>query len=289
MSRVRVITDPDEMRRVTAEARRRGDIVSFVPTMGYLHEGHLTLCRIAAERGDLVCISIFVNPAQFGPAEDLDSYPRDLQGDLLKAEKCGVDLCYAPPAGSVYPPGFQTYVDVTEISKPMCGAKRPGHFRGVATVVTKLLNLIRPHCAVFGQKDYQQLQVIRRMVRDLDMDVEIVAGPIVREADGLAMSSRNAYLTGPQRKQATCLYRGLRCADELFGRGERDALRLVSAVREVIEAEPETRIDYVDIRDPETLEPLDLVEDEALVALAVFVGKTRLIDNTVIGRGRSAK
>jgi pantoate--beta-alanine ligase len=282
MSQIALVHTPKELRALLARARGEGKTIGFVPTMGYLHEGHLSLMRIAAQRSDLVCISIFVNPTQFGPTEDLDRYPRDLHGDLSKAVHCGVDVCYAPSKHTVYPPGFQTYVAVEALSRPLCGAKRPGHFRGVATVVAKLFNLVQPDCAVFGKKDFQQLAVIRRMVRDLDMGVEIVGAPIVRENDGLAMSSRNAYLTTRQRRQATCLYRSLERAKTLFGRGERDTLKLVSAVRTLIEAEPEARVDYIEIRDPETLEPLERIVDRGLVALAVFFGKTRLIDNTVL-------
>lgn len=283
MSEVEIIQEPAEMRRRSESARMAGKKVVLVPTMGFLHEGHLSLCRIGRELGDLLLISIFVNPTQFGPAEDLDKYPRDLDSDLEKAASCDVDLAFVPRESDVYPSGYQTFIEVVELSKPMCGTSRPTHFRGVATVVTKLFNITRPHFAVFGEKDFQQLQVIRRMVEDLNMDVEIVAGKTVREADGLAMSSRNAYLDPSQRAQATCLHRGLARAKELFDSGERDASIMVEAVRNVVEAEPDARVDYIELRHPTTLDPLSRVDDSAVIALAVFLGKTRLIDNVVLG------
>src|SRR5690349_1140146 len=223
-----VIRDPSVMRERAEDQRRDGRVIAVVPTMGALHEGHLTLLRTARGLADVVILTIFVNPTQFGPNEDLARYPRDEAGDLAKARPCGVDLAFCPDASAMYRPGAQTFVEVRELQKPMCGASRPGHFAGVATVVTKLFALTRPHVAVFGQKDYQQLAIIRRMTRDLDLGVEIVGVPIVREADGLALSSRNAYLSPEQRAQALALSRGLAAAEALAKAGERDAARLVA-------------------------------------------------------------
>lgn len=279
---VETIQTVEKMHEVSNRLRREGKKIALVPTMGYLHEGHLSLLRLAKQTSDIVVMSLFVNPTQFGPAEDLDKYPRDFRGDLEKAADEGVDYCFAPNTKEMYPSGFQTYVEVEELTKHLCGASRPTHFRGVTTVVMKLFNAVKPHIAIFGQKDYQQLQVIRRMVEDMNMEIKIKAGPIVREHDGLAMSSRNALLSTRERKQAASIIEGLKCAERLFGRGERCALQLVSSAKKVIEAEPETKIDYVELRDPITLEKLERVEDQGLLAAAVFVGKTRLIDNMVL-------
>jgi pantoate--beta-alanine ligase len=286
MSDLRVIHDPAQMRRATFAWRRAGETVGFVPTMGFLHEGHLSLVRLAAARCDHVAISIFVNPAQFGPEEDLERYPRDLEGDLAKAAEAGAELAYVPEAATVYPEGYQTRITVPDLAAPLCGASRPVHFGGVATVVTKLFNVVQPDVAVFGQKDYQQLQVVRRLVRDLDLPVEIVGGATVREPDGVAMSSRNAYLSPEGRSQAVCLVGALREAWQRFDSGDRDVAALVGAAREVISAQPAARIDYVEIRHADTLEPVDTIGDRAVMALAVFFGKTRLIDNTVLGGDR---
>ena len=277
------VTTRSDMWRLSDEWRRAGKRIAFVPTMGYLHEGHLSLFDIGRRAGDVLVVSIFVNPTQFGPNEDLERYPRDLEGDLAKARSRGVDVVYAPDVSEVYPEGFQTFVEVTELSKPLCGARRPGHFRGVATVVTKLFNVVRPHVAVFGQKDYQQLKVIQRLVRDLDMDIEILSGPIVREPDGLAMSSRNAYLSPEERQRALSLSRGLAKAEAMFARGERRASVLVEAVRKEMDEAGGVRIDYVELRDAETLEELERVEGPAVLAVAAFVGSTRLIDNVLLG------
>jgi pantoate--beta-alanine ligase len=263
------------------DLRRDGVVIALVPTMGFLHDGHLALLREGRARCDELVLSIFVNPTQFGEGEDLDRYPRDEAGDLDKAQRCGVDTVFAPDAGSMYEPGYQTYVSVRHLSEPLCGARRPGHFDGVASVVTKLLNICKPQVAVFGEKDYQQLAVIRRMVIDLSIDVEVVRYPIVREPDGLALSSRNRYLSDSERASATCLFQGLEAARNLAHTGERDAAKLVTACREVIEREPEARIDYVELRDATTLETVDRLEPGAQVvlALAVFFSDTRLIDN----------
>ncbi len=254
----------------------------FVPTMGYLHEGHLSLVRRARAENDHVAVSIFVNPTQFGPHEDYNRYPRDLERDLRLLEPLGVDLVFAPPVEEMYPPGFQTWVVVEEVTRPLEGAARPGHFRGVATVVTKLFNIIQPDRAYFGQKDAQQAVVIRRMVQDLNIPVEIVVCPTVREPDGLAMSSRNTYLSPEERRAATVLFRALQAAKARYEQGERDAERLRAIMREVIQAEPLARLDYVSVADPETLQELSRVEDRALLSLAVYIGKTRLIDNILL-------
>ncbi|MCS7250970.1 MAG: pantoate--beta-alanine ligase [Anaerolineae bacterium] len=254
----------------------------FVPTMGYLHEGHLSLIRRARAENDHVAVSIFVNPTQFGPREDYDRYPRDLNRDLRLLEPLEVDLVFAPSVEEMYPPGFQTWVIVEEVSRPLEGAARPGHFRGVATVVTKLLNIVQPDRAYFGQKDAQQVVVIRRMVQDLNIPVEIVVCPTVREPDGLAMSSRNTYLNPAERRAATVLFRALQAAKTRYEHGERDAERLREAMREVIRAEPLARLDYVSVADPETLQELAQVEDRALLSLAVYIGEARLIDNLLL-------
>ncbi len=272
------------MRSRSREARGQGLRVGFVPTMGYLHEGHLSLIRRARELSDFVVVSIFVNPTQFGPNEDLDRYPRDMERDRRLCRAEGVDAVFVPSVEELYPEGFQTFVTVEEISRPLCGASRPGHFRGVATVVLKLFHIVEPDVAVFGQKDYQQLQVIRRMVRDLDLPVEIEGFPTVREPDGLAMSSRNAYLSAAERERALAIWRSIRRAEDLVAGGEVRSASLAGEVRRLLE-EAGLRIDYVEIRHPETLEPVDRIEPEAVLAIAAFVGNTRLIDNRVLRPG----
>ncbi len=276
-----VFESAQEVREWSRGRRSAGRRVGLVPTMGYLHEGHLSLVQRAREETDAVVLSIFVNPAQFGPNEDLARYPRDLKRDLKLCRSAGVQAVFAPSLEGMYPEGFQTFVEVEEIARPLCGTSRPGHFRGVATVVCKLLNLVEPDVAVFGQKDYQQLQVIRRMVRDLDMPVRIVGSPIVREPDGLALSSRNTYLTPEGRERALALSRALARAQDLLARGEHSARALEGAARAVME-DAAVRVDYAEVRDPATLEELTLVRDEAVLALAGFVDGTRLIDNRVL-------
>lgn len=255
--------------------------VGLVPTMGYLHEGHLSLMHRAREECDHVLVSIFVNPTQFGPKEDLSKYPRDLERDMKMIEPY-TDLLWTPTPEIVYPPGFQTWVDVEEVTKPLEGAMRPGHFRGVTTVVAKLFNAFQPHKAYFGQKDAQQAAVIRQMVRDLNFPIEIVVCPIVREPDGLAMSSRNVYLDTEQRKAATVLYRSLCAAKEAYENGERDADQLRQTMKDVLASEPLAQMQYVSCADYETLEELQRVERKALLSMAVYFGKTRLIDNFVL-------
>ena len=279
-----VIETIQEMQERSEALRSAGHTVSLVPTMGFLHEGHLELLRVAGRHSDRVVMSLFVNPTQFGPSEDYEQYPRDTEGDLDKARREGVHAVFMPPVAEMYPDGYQTAVTVRDLTRHLCGRSRPGHFEGVTTVVAKLFNAVKPHLAVFGQKDYQQLAVISRMVMDLNMDIRIIGVPIVREPDGLAMSSRNSYLTPGERKSALCLKASLDLADRLFREGERDARAVRAAVVSLIETHPHTRIDYVTLCDPVTLEVVDTLKDETLLALAVRVGKTRLIDNRVLGK-----
>jgi pantoate--beta-alanine ligase len=280
--RPRVIERVRELQLWADGVRGSGGRIALVPTMGALHEGHLSLVRIAHDHADRVVVSIFVNPTQFGPSEDLERYPRDLAGDLGKLRRLPVDLVFAPSAEEVYPSDDASWVEVERLTSGLCGRARPGHFRGVTTVVARLFHAAKPHVAVFGEKDYQQLTVIRRMARDLHFDVEIVAGPIVREPDGLALSSRNALLSSEGRRQAVCLHRALLEARRLFAQGERDARRLIHAARARIEKEPLAEIDYVELCDSRDLRALARAEPPALLALAVRFGGTRLIDNTVL-------
>jgi pantoate--beta-alanine ligase len=260
-----------------------GEKVALVPTMGYLHDGHLSLVRLAGRHARRVMVSIFVNPAQFGPGEDLERYPRDFARDAALCESAGVDAVFAPEPGDMYPPGYATFVEVGGgLSSGLCGARRPGHFRGVATVVAKLFTICEPDLAVFGQKDAQQAAVIRRMSRDLDLPVEILVAPTVREGDGLAMSSRNAYLSSEERAQSVVLKASLDKAESLLAGGRGDTAGLLAAVRETIATSPLARLDYAEIVDAETLEPVAAMERPSLLALAVFFGGTRLIDNTVL-------
>ncbi|MGH7369536.1 MAG: pantoate--beta-alanine ligase [Candidatus Methylomirabilaceae bacterium] len=279
---MRIIDEPSAVQRLCESLRGAGKTIGFVPTMGFLHEGHLSLMRRARAENDILFVSIFVNPAQFGPGEDFDSYPRDLQGDLQKVAAVGGDLLFTPSAESIYPRGHTTFVEVGEIAEGLCGASRTGHFRGVATVVTKLFNLVRPHRAYFGQKDYQQTAVIRRLVADLNLGLEIVVLPTVRESDGLAMSSRNTRLTPEQRRAAPVLYRSLRRAEQLVRAGERQAKVILDEMRVMIEGESLARLDYLAVCDPQTLRPIERIEGPTLVALAVRIGPTRLIDNILI-------
>jgi pantoate--beta-alanine ligase len=279
---MKIIRTIQEMQAFGEGVRAAGRRIALVPTMGFLHEGHLSLVREAARRADEVVVSIFVNPAQFGPNEDLDAYPRNFERDRELSESAGATVIFAPEAEEIYAPGFQTYVTLETLPAHLCGLSRPIHFRGVATVVAKLFNIVKPHVAVFGEKDYQQLLVVRRMVRDLNFDVEIVGGPIVREEDGLAMSSRNAYLTPEQRKRALCLGRSLDAAEAAVKAGETDPARLIQNARERISAEPEAEIDYVRVVDPETLEDAAEVRGPVVMALAVKIGKPRLIDNRML-------
>jgi pantoate--beta-alanine ligase len=260
------------------EARARGQRVAFVPTMGALHAGHVALLHEARKRGDCLVLSIFVNPTQFGPGEDLAKYPRDLDGDLAQAATARTDVAFVPEAAVFYPPGYQTFIQVRDLERGLCGDRRPGHFVGVATIVCKLFNVVRPHVAVFGEKDYQQLAVVRRMVADLNMGIEIVGLPTIRECDGLAMSSRNRYLSPADRARATALSRALGTAQRAAVAGERRVSTLVALA--LAELTPNVdRIDYLEVRDAETLAPLDTLDRPAVMLTAAFVGGTRLIDN----------
>jgi len=279
---MRVIQAIAEMQRQSDEWRRRGLRVVLVPTMGYLHEGHLSLMRLGRRAGDRLVASIFVNPAQFAPGEDYEKYPRDPERDLRLCEETGVDAAFLPSAEEMYPPGYQTYVDVSEVSRPLCGASRPVFFRGVATVVCKLFHMVKPHAAVFGEKDYQQLLTVRRMVRDLDLDVEVLGHPLVREEDGLAMSSRNVYLSAERRAKALRLSQALDRAEALVKGGERRAGAVLEEVARVLGPDDEMRVDYAEIRDTENLETVHRLEGPVLLALAAFVGDVRLIDNRVL-------
>jgi pantoate--beta-alanine ligase len=261
---------------------RLAEPVGFVPTMGYLHEGHLALVRQAKAENPSVVVSIFVNPTQFGPQEDFKKYPRDPQRDLASLEKEGVDLVFVPSLDEMYPPQFDSWVEMGKVAERLEGAARPGHFRGVATVVAKLFNIVQPDRAYFGQKDAQQLIVIRKMVADLNMNLQVAAVPTVREPDGLAMSSRNTYLNPEERKQAVVLYQALNLAQKLYSEGEKDAKAIRQQMRDLIQKQPLAHIDYISIADAETLDELDTVRPPALVSLAVKIGKTRLIDNAVV-------
>lgn len=277
-----IIRKPAEMRARAEDLRRDGRRICVVPTMGFLHDGHVALLRDGRARADVLVFTLFVNPTQFGPNEDLSLYPRDEEGDLAKARAAGVDIAFCPDPSSMYGPRHQTHVEVRALSEPLCGVSRPGHFRGVATVVTKLFHLTMPHVAIFGQKDYQQLAIIRQMVEDLDFGVEIVGAPIHREPDGLAMSSRNVYLTPEERAQAPSLHRGLEAARAAFDAGERSASAILAHARRPIEAAGLIRIDYVELRDAISLEPIEHVVRPAVLAVAAFLGRARLIDNTVL-------
>jgi pantoate--beta-alanine ligase len=271
------------MKKFAQEMRGRRRRIALVPTMGFLHDGHSTLIQEARRRASVVVVSAFVNPTQFLPTEDLDRYPRDFSGDRRKIALAGGDVMFAPDAGEMYPEGFQTFVEVNEITRDFCGAARPGHFRGVATVVAKLFNIVRPDLAVFGEKDFQQLATIRQMVRDLNLDIEILGMPTVREDDGLAMSSRNTYLSPAQRQQAVAIQRGLRKAKKLCDSGERDSSELIAAVLDLLREEPDLQIEYVAVCDPRNLARVPEVEREAVLLVAVRIGDTRLIDNIRLG------
>ena len=263
--------------------RNQEEQIGLVPTMGFLHEGHLSLVRQARADSNFVVVSIFVNPSQFGPAEDFDTYPRDFDRDCRLLEAEGVDLLFAPAVEEMYPKGNTTFVEVTgNLTKGLCGASRPGHFRGVTTVVSKLFNVVGPHRAYFGQKDAQQLAVIKRLASDLNWGIEIVGMPIIREADGLAMSSRNRKLTPEERRSATLLYRALQLAKARIEAGERNAERVMGIIREIIGKEKLARIDYIEIVSLNDFEPVNQIEGEILIALAVFIGETRLIDNLLL-------
>ena len=274
-----IVSDPQVFQRQAAAWRRQGLTTALVPTMGYFHEGHVSLMRLARSRADKVMVSLFVNPTQFGPGEDLSSYPRDLDRDRELLASAGTDLVFAPEPEALYAPDASTWVEETRLASGLCGASRPGHFRGVCTVVLKLFQIVGPQRAIFGEKDYQQLQVIRRMVRDLDVPVEVVGCPLVREPDGLARSSRNVYLSPEERSLALGLSRALEAAQEAARRGDRDASSLVRTARERLEGDSRIQVDYLELVDPQTLERVPRLDREARLVMAVRVGRTRLLDN----------
>ena len=279
---MKIVSSVEEVRNQVKEWRKQGLTVGLVPTMGYLHEGHQSLIKASVENNDRTVVSVFVNPIQFGPNEDLATYPRDLDRDSKLCEETGADLIFHPEKENMYDDDFCTYIDMDSVTKNLCGKTRPTHFRGVCTVVGKLFNIVAPDRAYFGQKDAQQLAVIRRMVRDLNFDLEIVGCPIIREDDGLAKSSRNTYLSEDERKAALVLSRSLKEGKALIESGEKDAKKVVDSIRKVIETEPLAKIDYVEAVDFDTIEPIEKIKNNTLVAIAVYIGKTRLIDNIII-------
>jgi pantoate--beta-alanine ligase len=279
---MRVFNTIDELKSIIKAQKKEGKSIGFVPTMGYLHEGHLSLARRSVAENEFTVLSVFVNPAQFGPNEDYDSYPRDIEGDAQKAESAGVDVLFSPSVTEMYPKGYNTFVEVFGITEKLCGKSRPGHFRGVCTVVLKLFNLVEADRAYFGQKDAQQAAVIRKMAKELNINTQIIACPIVREDDGLAMSSRNVYLKPAERKSALILSKTLEKAEEMFRNGERNAAVIKQFMIESIQSESLAEIDYVEVVHPESLEDIDIIDDKALAALAVKFGATRLIDNTIL-------
>ncbi len=290
LNEMKIFKNPQQMQEYALARRANGETIALVPTMGYLHRGHVSLMERARPTADLVIVSIFVNPLQFGPREDLDVYPRDFEGDCRTCEQAGVDVVFAPQMADIYPSEFQTEVSVSGVTRGLCGAHRPGHFNGVTTVVAKLFNLTLPHKAFFGEKDFQQLVTIKRMVEDLNFPIEIIGVPIVREADGLAMSSRNAYLSPSERKAALSLSRGLFRAREVFERGERQSSTLKQVVRNTIRehAGQDCQLEYLSICDPYSLEEIEQIKMQAVMALAARVGKTRLIDNILLSQGGSS-
>lgn len=279
---MKLFKDIQGIHRYTKEARVRGAIVAFVPTMGHLHAGHTELVAAARVAGDITVLSIFVNPMQFGPHEDFNTYPRTLEQDLKTAEAAGVDAVYVPDIDQVYPHGYQTFVTVEELTKTLCGEARPGHFRGVTTVVLKLFNIVAPHKAVFGMKDYQQYLVVKRMVKDLNLDIEIMGVETVREKDGLAMSSRNSYLDRGERKAAQCIPRAFDEVNAAFFSEIRESATLISIAKKIIENEPLAVIEYIAMCDNETLAEVEHIEEAARLMLAVRIGRTRLIDNCLL-------
>lgn len=277
---IKIVDNINEMQRLSNKIKTQGQTISFVPTMGALHEGHLSLMRTAKERSDFLVVSIFVNPTQFGPNEDFNNYSRDLEGDTKKISDIGVDVIFFPDVKEIYPEGFETYVEVQELQKPLCGEFRPGHFKGVATVVLKLFNIVKPNFAFFGEKDYQQLLIIKKMVRDLHMEIEITGMPIVREQDGLALSSRNAYLSNEERLQALALSKSLAEMSNMFCEGENNISALVKKGTSIMNQSSIRDIDYIEVRDGNTLEKQQVAKKGDIVAIAAKVGNARLIDNT---------
>lgn len=272
-----------DMQRWSEARRVEGKKIAFIPTMGFLHEGHLSLVREGKKHGDVIVVSIFVNPMQFNQQTDFDKYPKSFEQDRQMLEEVGTDALFSPNASEMYPEGFQTAVEVEKVSLPLCGAFRPGHFRGVATVVSKLFHIVKPHLAIFGEKDFQQCVVIQRMVKDLSFDLEILPMPTIREADGLAMSSRNARLSTAERQTSLCIARALNRAVEMVQRGERRADQILQNVREILDRQGGVRLEYASLCHPETLEEVSEVTSPTLLAIAAWVGEVRLIDNRVIG------
>jgi pantoate--beta-alanine ligase len=280
---MKILKKVKQMQEYVAAAKRSGKKVGFVPTMGALHEGHLSLIRRAGKENDMVVVSIFVNPTQFGPKEDFNKYPRPLAKDAKLAKSAGADVIFNPKVEEMYPEGYQIFIDPGKLAEGLCGASRPGHFRGVATIVNKLFNAVPADKAYFGQKDYQQVQIIKQMVKDLNIPVQIVVCQIIREKDGLAMSSRNQYLNAEERKSATCLYEALKVSKAMIKGKIKEASKIKKEIRNIIESNLLAKVDYIEIVNTETLEPVKLIKGKVVIALAVYVGKTRLIDNMVAG------
>jgi len=280
---MKVIELAKKMQSYSESLRNQGQKIAFVPTMGYFHEGHLCLMKEAKKMADFVVVSIYVNPTQFGPKEDLSKYPRDFDRDLKMAESVNADVIFYPGNKEMYPAGYQTYVEVEKVTQNLCGMSRPGHFRGVTTVCCKLFNIVKPHIAVFGKKDFQQYITIKRMVDDLNMDLQIIGVPTVRESDGLAMSSRNKYLQEKERPSALTLFKSLKLAQKIYSDGERKSSVIISKVEKMINRAPYTAIDYIKICSAETLKDVEKIKSQSVIALAVKVGTTRLIDNHVFG------
>jgi pantoate--beta-alanine ligase len=281
---MKVIRQISEMQNFSNACRRKNQQIGFVPTMGFLHEGHLSLIRLIRKQCDVLVVSIFVNPAQFGPTEDLKKYPRDFERDEALCRDEGVDVIFYPAEEQMYPAPYLSFVTVENLDKIMCGVSRPDHFRGVVTIVSKLFNIVKPHFAIFGEKDFQQAVIIRQMTKDLNFDVEILTGPIIRENDGLALSSRNKYLNKQERFNATILFKSLQVAQDLFKNGIKNPREIMDKVRRSIQDVPGTKIDYISLVNPETLQPVQQVSENDRLALAVYIGKTRLIDNVALGK-----
>ena len=286
---MKIINEVDKMKTYARIMKKENKLVGFVPTMGHLHEGHLSIIRVARKQADIVVLSIFVNPIQFAPDEDFEKYPRDIKRDEELAKSCGADILFYPKKESMYPSGFSTYVSVEKITERLCGKSRPGHFRGVTTVVAKLFEIVKPDIAYFGQKDAQQAFVISKMAEDLNMDVTIKILPTIRDEDGVATSSRNTYLSKSERKDAAVLYKALLAAREAVDSGERGAKKIVKRMREIISDTPSAKIDYISIAEVKSLKETSRIRGEVLVALAVFIGKTRLIDNVILDTEKSGK
>ena len=282
MRSLEIVRNPVAMRALADDVRRDGKTICLVPTMGALHEGHLSLLRIGRGTSDVLILSIFVNPIQFGPTEDFERYPRDENADIRKAQSCGVNFAFCPDIASMYTPQHTTRVSLGPLSEPLCGRSRPGHFEAVATIVAKLFHIVSPHIAIFGQKDYQQLAVIRQMVADLDFGVKIVTAPIVRAPDGLALSSRNAYLSEPERNKATALYRALQVGQSCFQNGEQKTASLIATARQILDSAPEIEVEYLELRDADNLSAIDTIQKPSVLAVAAKIGTTRLIDNVML-------